>query len=77
MSTETTRITPSTAHHVFLLCAFVALALFSCWALWRQLTVDWDTQWSYTDLFRDPEGPTGPLPPELNHAQNIVHVCGF
>lgn len=62
---------------MLLLCAFAALAAFGCWALWRQLTVDWDTQGSYMDLFHDPGGPTGPLPPELNHAQNIVYAFGF
>ena len=39
--------------------------------------MDWDTQWSYLDLFHDPGAPSGPLPPELNHAQNIVHAFGF
>lgn len=77
MSTETMPRTLSPARHVLLLCAFVVLAVFSCWALWRQLTVDWDTQRSYMDLFHDPEGPAGALPPELNHAQNIVHAVGF
>lgn len=77
MSTETTSSTPSPARHVLLLCAFAALAVFGCWALWRQLTVDWDTQWSYMDLFHDPEGPAGALPRELNHGLNIVHAFGF
>lgn len=77
MSTETAPSDASPARHVLLLCAFFALAVFGCWALWRQFTGGWDTQWSYMDLFHDPEGPTGPLPPELNHAQNIVHAFGF
>lgn len=73
MSTDTTPRTPSPARHVLLLCAFAALAAFGCWALWRQLTVDWDTQWSYMDLFHDPVGPTGPLPPELNRPFTDEH----
>lgn len=77
MGTETTPRTSSPARHVLLPCAFVALAAFGCWALWRLLTVDWDAQWSYMDLFHDLGGPAGPLPPELNHAQNIVHAFGF
>lgn len=77
MSTETTSSTPSPARHVLQLCAFAALAGFGCWALSRQLTVDWDTQWSYMDLFHDPEGTTDALPPGLNHGQNTVHALGL
>lgn len=51
--------TPSPAHHVLLPCALAALAVFTCWALRRPLTVDWDTQRSYLDFVARSRGAHG------------------
>ena len=77
MSTTTTDRISDRTSRVILLCGFLVLLAISSWGLWQQLTVGWDTQWSYADVFHDPKGPTAALPPEMNHAQNIVHAVGF
>lgn len=77
MSGPLVRFPTNRAGRVLVLCAYLLLFTFSCWGLWLQLTVDWDTQWSYADMFHDPGAPTTELPPELNHARNIVHATGF
>lgn len=51
MSAPLVRFPTNRATRVLVLGAYLLLLTFSCWGLWLQLTVDWDTQWSYADMW--------------------------